>query len=248
MYPKSFFTTDSGEPEAGTCFVIMPFAKAFDPVFRLIQASLGTTLGFSCTRTDELLGGGNIIEDILRGIAKSEIVLPDLSGRNPNVYYELGLAHMSKPVEKVILLSQELDSIPFDLRQYRNLVYSRSSAGLRSLGKRLEGYVAAVATPVHRIFVNEQGEGSLPTKLMGSDHCLYEFQVRGGFTGYRSTKLFLEVKRHIMDKEPRVEIAFADGVGISLGERRQIYRLEWEIGYERAPDGRNCFRIFPIQI
>jgi hypothetical protein len=247
MYPKTFFDANVNNPEPGTCFVIMPFAKEFDAVFRVIQSSMASTLGFDCTRTDELLGGGNIIEDILKGIATSELVLADLTGRNPNVYYELGLAHMSKPVEKVVLLSQELDSIPFDLRQYRYLVYTRSASGLRSLGKRLGEAAAAVASPIHRIFVNEAGEGGLPTKLMGSDHCLYEFQVKGGLTGYGSTKLFLEVTRHIMERQPRVELAFADGIGISLGERRPLANLDWDLAYERAPDGRFCFRVLATE-
>jgi len=247
LYPKTFFDSLDKPPELGTCFVIMPFTKAFDPVFKVIQKSLAEGLGFMSVRTDELLGGGNIIEDILTGISGSELVVADLTGRNPNVYYELGLAHMSKAVDKVILISQELDSIPFDLRQYRHLVYTRSASGLRSLGKRISAAAAAVASPVHRIFVDKEGQGSLPNKLMGADHCLYEFQVRAGFTGYQSTKLFLEVTRHIMDRKPRTESAFADGIGISLGERRRLADLEWELSYEKSPDGRYCFRITPAK-
>src|ERR1044071_2895334 len=123
MYPKSYFSNSTAEPEPGTCFVVMPFSHDFDSVFETIQQSIQSDLGFACTRTDELVGGGHIIEDILRGIAMSELVIVDVTGRNPNVYYELGIAHMTKPVEKVILLSQDLDSIPFDIRQFRHIVY-----------------------------------------------------------------------------------------------------------------------------
>ena len=243
MYPKTYFDARAKAPVHGTCFVIMPFDKAFDPVFRVIESSLNSRLGFSCARTDELLGGGNIIEDILGGIAHSELILADLTGQKPNVYYELGLAHMSKPVEKVILLSQEMATIPFDLKEYRHLAYSRSASGLRSLGRRLGDAAAAVAAPVHRIFVDEKGAGSLADKLMGSDHCLYEFRVGSGFPGYGSTKLYLEVFRHVMEAERRSERAFGDGLGLSLGDRRRIGDLEWDICYEMAPDGRYCFRI-----
>src|SRR5436305_6777126 len=102
MYPKSYFSNLTVEPDPGTCFVVMPFSRDFDPVFQAIQKSIQSDLGFTCSRTDELLGGGHIIEDILKGIAMSELVVVDVTGKNPNVYYELGIAHMSKPVEKVI--------------------------------------------------------------------------------------------------------------------------------------------------
>ncbi len=74
----------------------MPFAAKFEPIFVAIKAALEADLGLACTRTKELLGGGNIIEDILRGIGESELVIVDVTGKNPNVFYELGIAHMSK--------------------------------------------------------------------------------------------------------------------------------------------------------
>src|SRR6185503_8689366 len=123
MYPRTFFSSRADAIEPGTCFVIMPFAKAFTATFKAIQNAVERNLGFRCTRTDELLGGGHIIEDILKGIASSELIIADVTGRNANVYYELGIAHMAKPIEKVILLSQNVDEIPFDLRQFRHIVY-----------------------------------------------------------------------------------------------------------------------------
>src|SRR5688572_3200559 len=147
MYPKTFFATFRDEFTPGTCFVIMPFAKEFTPTFKAIQKAVETDFGFTCTRTDELLGGGHIIEDILKGIASSELIIADVTGRNANVYYELGIAHMSKPVEKVILLSQGVDDIPFDLRQFRHIVYKPGTAGLNALARALSEAVSAIGKP-----------------------------------------------------------------------------------------------------
>lgn len=244
MYPKDYFAKFKAKPEQGTCFVVMPFSRDFTPVFRIIQKSLEDDLGFKCTRTDELLGGGNIIEDILRGIASSELIVVDVTGRNPNVYYELGIAHMSKPVDKVVLLSRDIEAIPFDLRQYRHVVYARSPAGLRSLGKSLREAVASVSAPVHRILLDEHNTGLLPMKLMGGDHCLYEFRVRSAFAGFNAAKFNLEVTRHFMEDQPRSDIAYRGGMGLSMGERRQIGDLQWDIALERTPDKKSCFRIF----
>lgn len=247
MYPKTFFSSYRQETTPGTCFVIMPFAKEFTPTFKAIQRAVEKDLGFTCTRTDELLGGGHIVEDILKGIASSELIVADVTGRNPNVYYELGIAHMAKPVEKVILLSQGVNEIPFDLRQFRHIVYKPGTAGLNALSRGLRDAVAAITKPVHRIFVDRTGKGSLSEKLMGSDHCLYEFRIEGGFAGHRAAKFELEVIRHIMDKGYKEEIAYSSGMGLNLGERRRIYPLEWDIALEEAPDGTTCFRIYEFE-
>lgn len=247
MYPKTFFASRADEIEPATCFVIMPFAKAFTPTFKAIQNAVGGDLGFRCMRTDELLGGGHIIEDILKGIASSELVIADVTGRNANVYYELGIAHMAKPVEKVILLSQDVDEIPFDLRQFRHIVYKAGGAGLKALTKSLRETVSATSKRVPRIFVDERGRGSLSGRdmLMGADHCLYEFQVKGGIAGQEAAKFDLKVIRHFMDDGHKQEVAFFGPMGLRLNERRPIESLrDWDIALEHAPDGKTCFRIY----
>lgn len=82
MYPRDYFQ-QSGPVEIGTCFVAMPFSSSFDPTFDAIKTAICNDLAFRAIRTDELLGGGNIIADILRGLATSEIVIADLTDRNP---------------------------------------------------------------------------------------------------------------------------------------------------------------------
>lgn len=62
------------------------------------------------------------MKDILAGITESALVIADLTGANPNVYYELGLAHAFR--KRVILLAQRIDELPFDLRSYRVIPYS----------------------------------------------------------------------------------------------------------------------------
>ena len=247
MYPKTFFAKFEDEATPGTCFVIMPFAKEFTAAFKAIRKAVERDRGFTCTRTDELLGGGHIIEDILRGIASSELIVADVTGRNANVYYELGIAHMCKPVENVILLSQALDEIPFDLRHFRHIVYKPGAVGLGTLSRALSEVVSAIGKPVHRIFVDEEGRGTLNKKLMGRDHCLYEFRIEDGFPGHHAAKFQLKVIRHIMDKRRKEETAFFQGMGLMLGERRPIHPLEWDIALEEAPDGTTCYRIFESQ-
>ena len=71
----------------------------------------------------------NILERIYNQISRADIVVAEMTGRNPNVFYEAGYAHgLGKPV---ILLTKSVDDIPFDLRHYPHIVYQESIVTLR---------------------------------------------------------------------------------------------------------------------
>jgi hypothetical protein len=68
MHPKTFFETSAIHSHAGKCFVLMPFAQNFNEVYETIREVIqGSNLGFSCVRADDIIGGGHIINDIMRG-------------------------------------------------------------------------------------------------------------------------------------------------------------------------------------
>lgn len=115
IYPREFI--DSFLPGGGrsNCFVLMPFISSFDGVYESIRrACESSEVLLSCSRADDFYGAGHIMEDILRGIMASEYVVADLTGRNPNVFYELGIAHSSKAATKVVIISRRA-SIMFHL-------------------------------------------------------------------------------------------------------------------------------------
>ena len=74
-------------------FVLMPFAPDFDDVFTSIIRAPLEAEGFTVERVDESRGTRNIMHDVLQGIALADLVIADLTGANPNVFYELGIAH-----------------------------------------------------------------------------------------------------------------------------------------------------------
>ena len=120
MYPRDYFATKEHSPEAGRIFVLMPYGADFVPVYRVIQEAItGDETCFRAVRADELLGSRNVMREILEGVGRAEVVLADVTGRNPNVFYELGVAHMVLPPEKVVIITQSDDDVPFDIRQYR---------------------------------------------------------------------------------------------------------------------------------
>lgn len=104
-----------------TCFILMPFVDWYDKYFNELYVPATKEAGFEPIRADGLFSTGSVMEQIWEQIQKAKVLLADLTGKNANVFYELGLAHaIGKPV---ILVTGNLDDVPFDLRHLRVIVY-----------------------------------------------------------------------------------------------------------------------------
>lgn len=103
-------------------FVLMPLASEFDDIYEyLIRDAVGEA-GFDVVRADDIRNQRNILADVVQAIGEADLIIADLSTANPNVYYELGLAHAFG--KRVILLAQDIEEVPFDLRSYRVVTYT----------------------------------------------------------------------------------------------------------------------------
>jgi tetratricopeptide (TPR) repeat protein len=93
-----------------------------------------------------------IVTDVTRGIYESQIVLADITGRNSNVMYELGLAHAAK--KPVIILAQSDSDVPFDIRHIRYMNYTPLDlTALKSnLVQRIRNTLASVDEPLPDLF------------------------------------------------------------------------------------------------
>lgn len=78
-------------------------------------------------------------------IETSHILIADITTRNPNVFYELGIAHALG--QKVILMTQNKDDIPFDLLRFRHIIYEDNSDGYEVLRAGLEGALTEALKP-----------------------------------------------------------------------------------------------------
>lgn len=105
-----------------TCFVMMPFAEPIGGYYKAIYEPAITKAGLRAVRADdEIFATGKIIDQIWSGITAGKVLVAELTGRNPNVFYELGLAHaLSKPV---VLISSNQEDVPFDLQHIRVIYY-----------------------------------------------------------------------------------------------------------------------------
>ena len=231
MYPKTFFASAVAKQRSGKCFVVMPFAPVFDEIYETIREAVeGPGLGFNCSRADELQGGGHVIEDILREIAEAEIIVVDLTGRNANVFYELGIVQMVKDVEKVILLSQDAESIPFDVKVFRCIIYKQSIQGAKELKDKLVSGIKAVAEKNFRFNLLQGGSYTFPQKVMGPDHCAYDFAIPQCFFAVDGAKFMLKVTRYAAGESPA--ISFDGGYGLMVGEQLQLPGLPWDLVLE----------------
>src|SRR2546423_9956655 len=97
-----------------TCFVVQPFVAPFGSYFESIFKPAIEQAGLTPVRADaEIFGTGKVIDQIWRGINAAKVLVAELTTKNPNVFYELGLAHaLRKPV---ILISSNRDDVPFNL-------------------------------------------------------------------------------------------------------------------------------------
>jgi nucleoside 2-deoxyribosyltransferase len=111
-------------------FVLMPFDPAFDDIYRLGIKETAEKLGIRAERVDEqIFHKENILERIYNQIDAADLIIADLTGRNPNVFYETGYAHAKGKV--CLLLTSKADDIPFDLKHHRHLIYGDSIQNLR---------------------------------------------------------------------------------------------------------------------
>jgi hypothetical protein len=108
-----------------SCFVLMPFGDWFDKYYQEIYVPAIKEAGYEPIRADSLFSTGSVVEQIWEQITKAKVLIADLTGKNPNVFYELGLSHAkSKPV---IFISGNLDDVPFDLRHLRVIIYEQKN-------------------------------------------------------------------------------------------------------------------------
>jgi hypothetical protein len=128
------FANARSDPRKPMCFLIMPFA-GFEEVYRVLKETVEKH-GFRCERADTSFITKPIIDDIMMFISKADLIIVDLSGKNPNVFYEAGVATALK--KKVIHIAQSTDDLTFDVKHLRTFIYEFDFGGDRRLVENLD--------------------------------------------------------------------------------------------------------------
>lgn len=143
-------------------FVIMPFQDQFFEVYETLKIQFQE--GFDFSNANDEGNPQNILKDVIQPIYEADIIIADLTGLNPNVMYELGLAH-SFNKKTVVITQDDLNDLPFDLKQYRAKDYSihfkKFAELVEYLKRTLEGAIdnsVSFSNPVKDFLTIEQIE------------------------------------------------------------------------------------------
>lgn len=142
-------TTTAG----ATCFVMQPFGghlgTYYDAIFKPAIEKAGLT---PVRADDDIFATGKIMDQVWRGIRQATVLVAELTTKNPNVFYELGLAHaLEKPV---VLVSSNQEDVPFDLRHIRAIFYDQNDPfwGQKLIDKVADNIKSALSDPEEAIF------------------------------------------------------------------------------------------------
>ena len=120
--------------------VLMPFNSEYDKLYEEIS-SVCRRSGLDCVRGDEERSQGDILAHIIRLMVKARVIIAEITERNPNVYYELGIAHAMD--KSTILIARDLNSVPFDIQSLRIIFYQKLELLRRQLSEALLQVIAA---------------------------------------------------------------------------------------------------------
>jgi hypothetical protein len=140
LKPTGFDFTD--DPDDKLVAVMMPFGPEFKDVYTAIKQA-AKAAGLRCQRADDIWEEDVVIQDVVNLICKARVVVCDLSDRNPNVFYEMGIAHSLG--KDVVMLAQNKNDVPFDVQQRRYLRYLHNDQGLAKMTEGLQSRLERLA-------------------------------------------------------------------------------------------------------
>jgi hypothetical protein len=136
--PLEFRPTVFRFPNSGIENDLISVMRPFNENFGTVQSTLEracSELKLRCLDVNKVWGETEIIQDIFSLIYRSSVVICDFTDRNPNVFYEAGIAHTLG--RQVIPIVQNNEDVPFDLKHHRYIMYEKSDDGLKDLHLRV---------------------------------------------------------------------------------------------------------------
>jgi hypothetical protein len=251
--PKHEISGDMALKHSPQCYVLMPFAQQFRATYEtaikpaVSEAADGFGAMITCRRGDEIVGPGSITREIVSSIYTADVVIADLTGNNPNVFYELGIAHCMG--NKTVMITQNIDDVPFDVSAYRLIRYNPSLDGLTALRLELAGAVSEILAGRVRQASNPV-EDFVPIRYSNvvirlEDLVRHECQVASEVWLIEpSIEVDLKLFRHVIKENiERRSINYRYLVPETTSVLRNIRRLRDVLGVDEAAWKRLAFRV-----
>ncbi|HJR09018.1 MAG TPA: hypothetical protein VJ842_17295 [Pyrinomonadaceae bacterium] len=220
-------------------FVLMPFEASFDDTYALGIRPACEAAGAYCERVDEQIFHESILQRIYNQVSKADVIVADLTTRNPNVFYETGYAHALG--KQVVLLTQNVDDIPFDLKHYPHIVYGGSIIKLKQELERrirwcLELPSIARQAIVEKLEVYANGQNvsdrktiTVPTHYLDPENCFFNLDLavhNAGnriYQGYGGSDFGFIVPSNFKIKDIVNGLIEDEGIPIQLPDKRMLH-------------------------
>lgn len=158
-----------GAPDRPLCTVLIAFDAPGQARFAALE-EIGEELGYRTMRVAQYYSSGMILEEIVRSIRDAQLIIADLTRANPNVCYELGLAHALG--KRVFLVAEDPPSCPLEFGALRVARFDATAAGRAYLRAELERFIATPGT-LSPIDVFSGGLAVAGQPLLGRRFCAF---------------------------------------------------------------------------
>lgn len=231
ILPKDFFENTRITPEQGLCFVLIPFKHPFDEIYnRIIKETVEKDLKMKCYRADSIYDSKPIMTTILEMVQKAEIIVADLTGRNPNVFYELGIAHSRK--DNIIIITQNPDDVPLDLKHLRYIFYENTLTGAENLRLSLIETIKTLRKEKEGVIVEKEKGEELSPIISLEGIIEKRIEDRGVFMGDLEEEVEDKAKKMCEDFRKRALVPLAKKYGLKNIEiDKRNNRVTFEGGY-----------------
>ena len=133
--PPEYYQLYDGE-EYSDILVFMPFCAEVKPIYEDHISAVCERRSLSVSRADDYFNTTFIMAEVWAAIRSAKAVIADCTGRNANVFYEIGISHALG--KEVIIIAQSKDDIPFDIQHIRHIEYEYTPSGMRKFEEALE--------------------------------------------------------------------------------------------------------------
>ena len=212
--------------EEKACFVICPIGdedtpirKRSDQIFKHIIDPVVREYGYKCLRADHIPSPGLITSQVIEYLINSDLVIADLSGRNPNVFYELAIRHaIQKPF---IQLIERGDNIPFDISGLRTISIVTKEFDLDNIEHVKKEIIAQIKTiEINNKIINPIFE-TLRIKLAKNSENIEQIKLGDIFEEMQNIKLEIANMNKAEGAADRAEAAAAKAEACLMRQMRK---------------------------
>jgi len=195
-----------------TVFMVMPFGDEIAlSAYRHSTKPIVESFGFSIQRADEIFSTNPIFDDIVTAIEQSSIVIVDISNRNANCFYELGVAHTLKRNRTIMITHDEYDETPFDIAHFRILKYENTIEGKTRYEETLNRTLQSITSGLPQLYRGEFDAVIDIFRGLDEEHALYTIMAIPKVSKSIGPKSDIEVEGHFKDQRPVMAGTYGSG-------------------------------------